>query len=232
MASSTYWKLRRLAPRAIRVIERRRGESGVLEAYAGTLIPKAEAFISAYDESGKYGAAWRKEMDEGRGAIKAVLDTMRSWLPLVQRDVPGFEGRDFGDKPDVPDDVIEDAGRFFDIVADYQNDAGEPLKYQDNLLQKLEPALQSAIKEWGEAESADKKYQSLLASMRQTAQAFDDDLKPFRRSLAVVAGRSDKDYQKLRAQKAQTSDEDDDAASPAPPSQVTSADAGVTQPVD
>ena len=146
----------------------------------------------------------------------------------MQRDVPGFSGADFGDKPSVPDDVLEDVGRFFDMMADYQDDAGQSLPYQGALLADLEPKLQSAAKEWSEAETADKHYQTLLADVRRTGEMFDNELKPLRRTLTVVAGRNDKDYQKLRAQKAQIVDDDDDAHSPAPPLQLSDAtdDAG------
>jgi hypothetical protein len=39
-----------------------------------------------------------------------VLVTMRSWLPLAERDIP-VSSRDYGEAPTVADDVIEDAGR-------------------------------------------------------------------------------------------------------------------------
>jgi len=41
-----YWKLRRLAPRALRIIERRKAVSPAVAAYATTLVPKATTFTA------------------------------------------------------------------------------------------------------------------------------------------------------------------------------------------
>ena len=58
MSSTSAWKLRRLAPRAIRVHTRRAGDAPVLAVFAQTLPIKANAFIAAYDAAAKYNTAW------------------------------------------------------------------------------------------------------------------------------------------------------------------------------
>lgn len=116
MPSAPYWKLRRLAPRAKRVQQRRGAESAALGAYGDTVPGKADAFMTAYDAATKYESTWRKEMAEGRGAVGALLRKMRGWVPLLVRDVPGFDGGDFGDRADVPDDVIGDGERLEDMA--------------------------------------------------------------------------------------------------------------------
>ena len=231
MASATMWKLRRLAPRAVRVINRRVNDSRAIKAYEETLIPKAQTFMTAYDQSARYEATARSEMKEGNDAIDALLRNIRSWLPVVQRDIVGFDSSDYGDKPDVPDDVLEDAGRLYDVVDDYSDQDGKPLRYQDTCLTEFEPAIQRATKEWGEAEAADKTYQDLMSKVRTSAEAFDTELQAFRKTLASLVGRSDKDYQKLRAKKAQTLDEDDDPQAPEPPPVVAPAPPEVDTPV-
>lgn len=231
MASSTLWKLRRLAPRALRVLDRHKAKSPAIAAFTDKMVPTAEAFIAAYDETGRYEPTWRKEMDEGRGAVKEVLITMRSWLPLVQRDILGFNSASFGDCPTVPDDIIEDGSRLFDLVNDYHNVQGQPLPYQKACCETLEVVLKNATKEVTEAEVADKKYQELMAQVRQTAAVFDMNLQAFRKTLAVITGRNDKDYQKLRAQKAEIADAEDDPNAPAAPMPVPPATAGNNQPV-
>lgn len=230
MASSPQWKLRRLAPRTLRIIERRKGEQPILAAYEATLVPAARSLIETYDAAGRYQSTWRKEMNEGRGASQALLTAMRGWLPIVQRDVPGFDGASYGDKPQVPDDVIEDAGRLCDVVAEHEADGKTPLTYAKSLLAAMVPLLQAAQKEWHEAEAADKKYQSLLAQSRAAAEAFDAQLKPFRRSLVSIVGNSDADYQKLRATRAHLSDTEDDAGAPSAPAPMPSVAQGVSTP--
>ncbi|APR86940.1 hypothetical protein A7982_12289 [Minicystis rosea] len=218
MASSALWKLRRIAPRAKRVYDRRANESAAVAAYS-SITGLADAFITAYDTSTKYEAKWRKEMGEGKGAIAALVAAIRAWLPRVERDVPGFDASTFADQPAVPDDVIEDGERLVSVIDEHQDKDGKPLSYKAAALGALDPPLKAAQKEWSEAEAADSAYQKVLAEVRTAATAFDAELQAFRRTLAGAFGRSDKDYQKLRAERAAHADADDDpgAPSPAPP---------------
>jgi hypothetical protein len=225
MASTSAWKLRRLAPRAKRVQARRSADSTVLAAYSTTLPTKADAFIAAYDAAAKYENNWRREMKEGKGAVAILVSAIRSWLPLLARDIPQFDATTFADKPDVPDDIIEDAQRLLDILDEAQDAQNNPLAYANDAKSALNGALVAANKEWTEAEAADSHYQKLLADTRATASVFDLELQTFRRSLAHIAGRNDKDFQKLRAEKAAQNDDEDepiDASAPAPGTAPTS----------
>jgi hypothetical protein len=154
-----------------------------------TLVPKAEAYMAAYDKATKYQASWKKEMAEGRGAVAALLKTMQAWLPLFKWDIPGFDGGIYGDKPEVADDVIEDGERLASVVDEYRDGAGKPLPYQKAALDALVPAVQAAIKEWSEAEEADKQYQLSLAAVGQMADPLQQDLVALRRTMMAVAGR-------------------------------------------
>ncbi len=64
--TTSQWKLRRLAKRSIAVFNRHAGVSGAIAAYQGSLIPRAEAYIQAYDAAALYEPRWRKEIAEGR----------------------------------------------------------------------------------------------------------------------------------------------------------------------
>src|SRR5262245_19897228 len=196
MPSTTHWKLRRLAPRAKRIQARRAGEAPVIAIYGKTLPAKADAFCTAYDAAAKYEATWKKEMGEGKSAIGQLLNVMRQWLPLLVRDIPGFDSSSFGDQPAVPDDVIEDAERLAGIVEDYKDKDGQPLDYQSTFADTFGPVLASAQKEWAEAEAADQNYQKLLAKVRDTADVWDRELQAFRKSLGTLTSRADKDFQK------------------------------------
>lgn len=222
MSSTAAWKLRRLASRAKRVQARRSAESPVLAAYSATLPPKADAFIAAYDTAAKYENTWRREMKEGKGAVAKLVSDIRSWLPLLARDIPEFDATSFADKPDVPDDVVTDANQLLDTLDSATDADGKSLDYAPNAQNSLNASLAAANKEWSEAEAADSHYQQLLANVRSTAAVFDLELQTFRRSLSHVAGRNDKDFQKLRAERASSSDDDDDPTAPAPPAPVTS----------
>jgi hypothetical protein len=226
MASVAFRKLRRLAPRAKRVLVRRSGEDAAIAAYVPTLTLKADAYMAAYDAGAKYEATWRREMKEGRGAIAALLKTVRAWTPLVVRDVKGVDASGFGDQPDVPDDVLSDAERLLSVISE----AGSSLAFYEPANAALDRAYQAAVKEWHEAETADSKYQLLLKEVRETGGAFDGELQLFRRTFGSIVGRSDKDFQKLRAERAAVADEEDDASAPPAAPPVTPAPAGSVEP--
>lgn len=215
-----HWKLRRLAPRAIRIVKRRASESPVIASFEATTVPKAEIYITTYDKCMKFTGSWKQEMSQGHAAIGVLLRVIHAWAPLLKRDVPGFDGSTFGDQPQVPDDVIEDGERMASIIDEYRDGTGNPLPYQKTALDGFTPALQAAVKEWGEAEAADSTYQHLLADVRSQADHLQSDLVALRRCLLATVGRPDKDYQKLRAERAGVPDEDDDPNSPTPPSPV------------
>ncbi|UQA61681.1 hypothetical protein [Polyangium aurulentum] len=230
MASTPAWKLRRLAPRAKRVYERRSAESPVLTAYSTTLPPKVDAYIAAYDAAAKYENTWRRELGEGKGAVAALVKVIRGWLPLLVRDIPNFDPTTFADKPAVPDDVIEDGARLLDIIDTTLGADGKPLAYENVALESLNVALAAANKEWSEAEAADATYQKLLKETRATGAVLDIELQAFRRSLAQVAGKGDKDFQKLRVERAAHKDDEDDPGAPPPSGPVEPAPAGVVAP--
>jgi hypothetical protein len=220
------WKLRRLASRGARIVKRRAPESPVIGAFVPTLVPKAEAYIAACDTAAKFQASWKKEMAEGRGAIAALLKLMQTWLPLCKRDIPGFDGGSYGDKPGVPDDVLEDGERLASVIDEFRDGKGKPLPYQKVALDAISPVLQAAAKEWAEAESADAQYQQAFATVRQMADPLQQDRVALRRTLMATVGRQDRDYQKLRAEHAGYPDDDDDANAPAPPKPVVAAPPG------
>ena len=225
-----YWKLRRLAPRVQRVHGRRQAAEPVIGAYGPTLVPHAQAYRDVYDEAARFELTWIREMAEGRGAVGELVKRCRTWLPLVVRDVHGFDGSDICDKPTVADDVLTDASRLYALAFDARDGQGQPLSYIQALTTQLDAAMQSADKERAEAEAADTKYQELLKNVRETAEVFNTDLKAFRRTLGNLVGRSDKDYQKLRAEKAHVKDEDDDADAPSAPQPVPPADPSAPTP--
>jgi hypothetical protein len=216
MAQAPLWKLRRLAPRAKRVIDRRKGEAPVIAAYESTMVSAADRYMAAYDQAARYRATWKQEMAEGASAVAELATTLRSWIPLLARDVGGFDGSVFLDTA-VPDDVISDGEQILATVVARVAEGREPLAYAAPLVADVTGRVEAAKKEHAEAEAADKIYQERLAEVRREAETFHNELRTFRRTVAALVGRNDKDYQKLRMQRAAQRDEDDDPAAPAPP---------------
>ncbi|HWN67109.1 MAG TPA: hypothetical protein VNM90_05685 [Haliangium sp.] len=216
MARVSLWKLRRLAPRAKRVIERRKSDAPVISAYENTLTPAADQYMAAYDRATQMRGSWKLETRERQEAVSALAVSLQCWSPLVIRDVKSFDNGAFL-QTNVPDDIIHDAEYIVALTIEHAGRAGAPLPYQDPLIIEMNDRLISARKEHTEAEAADKDYQQCLADVRAKAETFQTELTTFRRTLAALLGRSDKDYQKLRLERASHQDTDDDPAAPTPP---------------
>jgi len=213
------------------VLERRSGDDPSVEAYTFTMPAIADKFITDYDNETKCAATGRAELAEGQTSVADLLSTIRSLLPLAVRDSPGFDASDFGDQPGVADDVIGDGERLHDAFSDRAKDKSkDPIPYADKVLAVLDKALVKAVKEWSEAEAAVSLQQKLLAQVRESGTAFDNELQLFRRTLAAAVGRKDKDFQKLRSARASHADEDDDPSAPRPPGVVEPAPEGVNEP--
>lgn len=219
------WKLRRLAVRATKVHARHAGVSGAIAAYAGSLVPRATSYISAYDTATAYRPVWRKEMDEGRGAMSALYASINGWKPHLARELPGFDITTIGDKPTVPEDLVEDGFRLAEAFLQIKDANGENPEWAARASAELAGLSEAAERETDEAAEADANYARLLADVRAKGAAFESELTLFRRTLRTVIGRSHPDYQKLRAEKASAKDDDDDAAAPPPAPPVTPAPA-------
>jgi hypothetical protein len=216
MARVPLWKLRRLAPRAKRVIERRKGDAPVIAAYEHTVTPAADQFMAVYDRATKMRGSWKLEAQERHEAVAALGVALQCWGPLVSRDVKSFDNSAFL-QTSVPDDVIHDAEYLVALVLEHATKAGGSLPYQDAMIVEMNDKLIAATREHTEAEAADKDYQQCLADVRDKGQVLHSELTTFRRTLAALLGRSDKDYQKLRLERASQRDEDDDPAAPTLP---------------
>jgi hypothetical protein len=215
MTAYPMWKLRRLAPRALRVLERRKGEAPMLVAYEPKLVPAAERFMTSFDRAASFRSTWLREMEEGRGAMAVLATAVQGWLPLVVGDIANLNSSDFATSP-VADDVITAAERLLQTASEHVDAQGGALPYRDSLVTDLSAKLAAGIKERAEAEAADSEYQQILTEARDAYTDFNGVLRAFRKSLGAVLGRNDKDFQKLRVQRAAQRDEDDDPGAPVP----------------
>jgi hypothetical protein len=216
MTKVPQWKLRRLASRAIRVLDRKINEDPVFKAYEYALRPVARDFIKCYDDISKYSVTLTQEREQSKKAARKLFEVTRIWLPLLKRDVKNFNDQSYRNTT-VTDDILEDGNRLFDFVTDYTDENGNQLPYSQDILEGLEPLLNSALKEITEAEQADSTYQLLSRATRENASKLQQELVAFRRTIAIFSGRNDKDYQKLRESKSHVPDTDDDPESPAAP---------------
>jgi hypothetical protein len=226
MTSVPQWKLRRLASRAIRVLNRKIEEGSVFKAYEYSLLPVAQQYIKDYDNISKYNVTLFKEKKESVTAARNLFETTRVWLPLLKRDVKGFSAQNYSNTM-VNDDILEDGNRLFDFITDYVDPTGNKLPYADDCLANMEPVLHSALKEISEGEQADLTYQAMAKATRDNGERLQKELVAFRKTIAYFSGRNDKDFQKLRLSKSHIPDTDDDQNAPTSPT-ITPANPGDT----
>ncbi|AKF09340.1 hypothetical protein [Sandaracinus amylolyticus] len=220
---SVQWKSRRLAPRALKVLERHKGSSPAVAVFEAPLGTAARAFVAAYTEAGAYKARWRVEMDEGRGSMLALKKEIDVWKPHVARERPGFDLAGIGDKPTVPEDLIEDAQALADELREVRGADGATVAWAAAAATSITEKASRAENETDEAAAADARYSSLLSQVREAQAVFDAELSRFRATLRSLLGSSHPDFQKLRVSRASSRDGDDDPTGPAPSDPVTPA---------
>ena len=195
----TQWKLRRLGPRAVRVLERHKDKADSLAAFEAPLTEANAKYKESYDRLRVLEASRATELAEGKKTVQELYKKMRGWVSIVAMNgqISGFDAGSYGDNPGVMDDVIHDAEALIELVTDH----AESVPSSDALLAELSQALQIATTEWTEAESLGQEYQEIVKQNRVNANNLHDILVAFRSTLASVIGRADPDYQRLRSSK-------------------------------
>lgn len=219
----SHWKARRLASRAVKVLDRHKAQSAAIAAYEQSLRTAAGDFIRIYAQATGYESTWRVEMTEGRGAMAELKRTIESWKPHVARERPGFDLTTIADRPTVPEDLIEDALALADEHDRIVDASGTTREWAAGGAAALRAAAQKAEKETDESAAADASYNKLLADTRGAYTTFNAELSRFRATLRSVLGSSHPDFQKLRAERSGTADTDDDPGGPVPSDPVTPA---------
>lgn len=220
--SEPAWKGRRQASRAIKVLERNADEPAIA-AYTDSLRTKSNDFILAYDTAGKHEATWRREMAEGRGAMALLQKEIDAWKPHVARERPGFDLTTIGDRPTVPEDLVQDAIALAEELDEVRAADGSTPAWATAAAVSIRAKADDAERETDEAAAADSAHNEQLATVRATKAVFEAELSKFRETLRVVLGRNHPDFQKLRAKRAATPDVEDDPNAPPPSGPVTPA---------
>lgn len=163
-----------------------------------------------------------KELVEGRAAVDALHRKVSTWAGHLDagKSILGFDKRTYGDRPEVADDVISDAQSLLQVVQDHMDANSESLPQGPDLISDVSAALETARKEWLEAEGLKSEYQELVEDNRTNAQRFSDYLVAFRQSLASELGRQHPDFQALRAAKISRNVLEDGEAEDLPPSLI------------
>ena len=202
--------LRRLAARALRVLERHKDTEPAIGALVGSLDVDAKAFIEAYDAVMSGSPSRRLGSSSSSAPVDALVKKQRMWLALLTKDVPQFKRSEYLQNKGVADDVATSTSQLLGAVEDYNSAAAEPLPYTDELTADLEAALSELQGSVGARNTARADYSALLATARQRAEAFYRELIALRSTLSAAVGRAHPDYRLLRNPSGQTGDGESD----------------------
>lgn len=212
MATVPQWMLRRLAPRALRVLERQESREPALAAHRGRVGVSAQDFINAYDDVSTFTTSSGPSRSGRNESIEQLRRKLSGWTPLVAGDLPGFDRSEFAADETVADDLFQRVERLLKIVERQATD-GVTLPYAENLATDLGEALAAAKEDAKVVGTSSSEEADLRAAARDAADRFHDDLISFRRTLRAHVGRSHPEYQKLRVARVRSTDADDDAMS-------------------
>jgi len=187
-------KLRVLCERALRIYERHEQSDLVISTFGSTLVPAAQAYIQAYDDSRMHIATRNADMEAGHRVIDMLHGRIRTWIPVLSRDISGLSLGEMLARTDSPDHVIGDAQRLLSTVEAKKGS----LLYAEKFLSDIGEALSIAREDWSVARTAIVEQQGLYKQVRELGAKASSELVAFRRVLRSVIGSSHHDYQSLR----------------------------------
>jgi len=189
---TTQIRLRRLAARTIRIIEKNQNIDAIA-MISDYMKDSAARYLKSYDNVQNLQRAYTKEYAEGKSAIGNLRNTVVSYLPVLKLKYPHLV-QDM-ESSGVPDDLMNEVNNFLDNLSDLND---RPAEVNDRIIPALENALKTATKEWTESDTSRTQLQSAQEELRNLAGTLSTDLVQFRRILAGTLGRTSYDYQSLR----------------------------------
>jgi hypothetical protein len=211
------WKLRRMVPRALRVLGNHKGSIEELKTFELTLVPAAGRFVSLYDAS-RVGQTPRQQVIDARRALRRLELGIRRWTGILTRDIPGFTSSSFLDGDSLSDDLIGGAERLLEVVRGFKGANGEQPGYVADLVARVTPLLEAATQSWDAAQTHMAAERELLRQTREAAALLQKELVALRRTLRATLGSTHRDYQVLRISRV-AQDEDEIDAIPSGASQ-------------
>jgi len=167
--------------------------------YVNSLVPAATKFAELYDAS-RTAQVSGGEHNQAQDAIDALRLAIRGWLGALSRDIPGFDIASYTDRQLVPDDVIGSGQRLMEVCRTFKDRSGQPLPYQEAMVQALAATIEKAETEWAQAQDRRAVEQTMRDEFRAAAVLLQKELVAFRRALRAVLGATHVDLHALRAQ--------------------------------
>jgi len=116
--------LRRLAPRALRILDRQEVREPALAAHRGRVGDSAQAFITAYDAVSIFVNTSGPSRSVNSESTDQLRRKLSGWTPLLVDDLTGFDRGDFASDDSVPDDLFQRVERLLKIVEQHATTEG------------------------------------------------------------------------------------------------------------
>jgi hypothetical protein len=197
MTNVPHWILRRFASRSIHILERLELSEPSLALYLKTLGVSAPAYLSAYQAVVAYELARSKKIKGRVEAVKSLVRKLRTWVAVLGKDI-GLDSSQFGDRPSVPEEVINDTIELLAVLARHEEEGHEMPFYTEELRTDLTASLEAAQAELSAAGGSHVTLSELRDALKAAAETFQADLVTFRRALRAFFGSSYPDYRRLR----------------------------------
>jgi hypothetical protein len=191
-------------------MERHLDRAPALSIYSQTLGNSAARFITAFEHAEGLQSAVTTSIDVRSQAVDLLGRTMRAWSAALAKDLKGFDRSKYGDKPNVPEDVINDAESMLIMLDKHVEAGGELPFYADTLKQDMTAQIEAAKAELAQTGTQSATLSDARAELKAAAVEFHRDLVAFRSALRALVGPQHADYQKLRVARGSTPDVDDD----------------------
>ena len=192
--SITQRKLRMLCERVPRVFGRHRGAHPAIEPLGAALLPKANAFVEAYDKVINHEIARKAAMAAGHAAADELYARMRIWQTLVEIRVGRASWKPSTGSAACPDQLMGDAQRLMALVQQHR----DGISCAQECLENVREALANTEQLWMAAQVAQVKHQRLQKRARELGVEANTEIIVFRKLLRAVLGQSHHDYQSLR----------------------------------
>ncbi|HTM46204.1 MAG TPA: hypothetical protein VL137_14690, partial [Polyangiaceae bacterium] len=187
-------RLRELAQRSQRIVERHKGLDVNTAGLGETLTPAAQAYIDAYDAGVNKAAALDLAMAKGRASVADLNQRIRSCLVLVRRAVPEYDLAQIDGTVDRPDRLIANATQIVALLTQ----AGDGVRQSQSVIEALQQAVLKAEEQWAQAQVARVELQKAQGLTREHALVFHRELVTLRGVLRALLGTHHFDYQMLR----------------------------------
>jgi hypothetical protein len=199
--------LRRLAPRAARVLDKNADKDPALAALGVSLEPTIATFERVYDAH-KVRVSRRASMTaSARATVRRLEHAVGIWLVLVASDL-GVDPARFRAPTGVPDDVIALASQLVRLLEEHMAGNESPTPAAAQAIADLAPRIAEARAQWVEARKAMTELQEEAQQVRNAAQELHAGLVVLRRVLRRVIGSRHLDYQTLRVERSREDGED------------------------